>query len=488
MVFKVPSIIKQFYNQLISNNFQAYLVGGCVRDILLKRKPKDWDIATNALPEEIQKIFPDSVYDNEFGTVRVKTGIDDETLKVIEITTFRKESDYKDKRHPAKLIFTKNIEEDLMRRDFTINALALNLNSKNKKAQLIDLFDGIKDLKNKIIKTVGNPNKRFGEDALRLMRGIRLATELDFSINEETQKAIKKNSGLLKMISMERIRDEFIKIIMTDNAAQGIIMLEDFGLLKFIIPELRNGIGCSQNKHHIYTVFEHNIKALDYAAKKHYSLEVRLASLLHDVGKPNTKHGDGPNATFYNHEIVGAKLSAKILERLKFPKDVIQKVVLLVRYHLFYYNVGEVTEAGVRRFINRVGIENIDDLLKVREADRIGSGVPKALPYRLRHLKFMIDKVRRDPISPKMLKIDGNDIMQILNINPGPAVGYILNILLEEILDDPSKNNKEYLQKKVQQLGELSINDLENLSRQAINKKLEFESGIESEMKKKFYV
>jgi len=189
-------------------------------------------------------------------------------------------------------------------------------------------------------------------------------------------------------------------------------------------------------------------------------LEIRLAALLHDVGKPRSKKGEGENATFYNHEVIGARMTLKILDRLHFPKEIIEKVVLLVRYHLFYYNVGEVTESGVRRFLTKVGIENVDDLLKVREADRIGSGVPKAVPYKLRHLKFMIEKVRKNPISPKMLKVNGNDIMKILNISPGPKIGWILSILLEEVLDDPQKNNKEYLEKEVKYLGLLSQDEL----------------------------
>jgi putative nucleotidyltransferase with HDIG domain len=243
-----------------------------------------------------------------------------------------------------------------------------------------------------------------------------------------------------------------------------------------------------QNKHHIFTVFEHNIRALDYASSQNYSLEVRLASLLHDVGKPQTKQGDGPDSTFYNHEVVGAKIAANALTRLKFPKELIEKVVHLVRYHLFYYNVGEVTEAGVRRFLKRVGPENINDLMKVREADRIGSGVPKAFPYKLRHLLFMIEKVKHDPISPKMLKIDGSDIMKILNIKPGPKVGQILAVLLEELLDNPQKNTSEYLEKRTKELGKLPENKLTELFQKAKEKKDEFESGAEKEMKKKYYV
>jgi len=491
----IPKETLDVYLKLKEAGFEAFFVGGCVRDILLNKEPKDWDIATNATPDEIQNIFPDSVYENQFGTVGVKTSSEDPRLKIVEITTYRLEGKYSDKRHPDEIKFAKTIEEDLSRRDFTINAMALKCDPKPRihsnapnKCELIDPFDGLIDLKCKIIKTVGNPEERFNEDALRLIRAIRFATELGFKIEKETRFAIKKYAGLLQMIAKERIRDEFIKIIMTENAAYGIKMLVDYGLIDFIAPELRQGIGVSQNKHHIYEVFEHSLRSLDYAAKKNYSLEVRLASLFHDIGKPKTKRGEGPEATFYGHEIVGARMTARILDRLHFPKHISEKVVHLVRYHLFYYNVGEVTAAGVRRFLNRVGPENVDDLIKVREADRIGSGVPKAFPYKLRHLLFMIEKVKTDPISPKMLKVNGNDVMEILKIKPGPRIGWILSILLEEVLDDPKRNAKENLELRIKELGKLNDWELEKLARSAKEKKDEFESGIEEEMKKKYWI
>lgn len=487
--------ILNVFKIIISNNYKAYLVGGCVRDLILGKRPKDWDIATNALPEEILKFFPNSIYENEFGTVRIKTDSEDETLKIIEVTTFRKEGKYSDFRHPDKIEFAKSIEEDLARRDFTINAIALeikNFDFKNKikkeNLNFIDPFNGQLDIKNKIIRAVGNPNERFKEDALRLLRAIRFSAELDFKIEKLTYDSILKNNYLIKNISFERIRDEFIKIIQSGNAFRGILLLEQTGLLKFIIPELSNCIGISQNKHHKYDVFEHSLRALQYTVSKNYSLEVRLASLFHDIGKPQTKKGDGENATFYNHEYVSAKLTKQILEKLKFPKDIIKKVVHLVRYHMFYYNVGEVTAAGVRRFIARVGIENIDDLMKVREADRIGSGVPKAVVYKMRHLLYMIEKVRRDPISPKMLKINGNDIMKILNIPPSPRIGKILNILLEEILDDPSKNEIKYLENRIKELNQFNDKDLDIMVEKSKQKQQEFEEGIEKKIKKKYYI
>jgi poly(A) polymerase/tRNA nucleotidyltransferase (CCA-adding enzyme) len=414
----------------------------------------------------------------------------------VEITTFRLEGKYTDKRHPDSITFAKSIEEDLARRDFTINAMAIDLKSEilnsksktNSKFLLIDPYDGQRDIKNKVIRTVGNPKERFNEDALRLMRAVRFAVQLDFAIEEKTAQAIKKEAGLLEMIAKERIRDELEKILMTPRAAKGIQMLEDLNLLKYIIPELREGISVGQNKHHIYTVWEHNLRALDYAAKKNYSLEIRLAALFHDIGKPQTKAGEGPNCTFYNHEIIGAKMAARILARLHFAKNFTEYVGHLVRCHLFYYNVGEVTASGVRRFLLRVGPENVDDLIRVREADRIGSGVPKARPYKIRHLLFMIEKVRHDPISPKMLKINGEDVMKILNITPSPKVGWILSILLEEVIDNPEKNKRESLEKRLDDLGKLSDIELEKMAKQAREKKEEFEKGIETEMKEKYYV
>lgn len=513
---RIPKEVLEIGKSLAADGYKAYLVGGCLRDLLLKREPKDWDIATDARPEEVQKLFPDSVYENKFGTVLVKvkartsadfaqanaegtilrnsaSSLRESALNVVEVTTFRIEGKYTDKRHPDEIKFAKTIEEDLSRRDFTINALAISIGSLNSiglfdDRNVVDPFGGKDDLKNKIIRTVGNAEERFSEDALRLMRAVRFSVELGFEIELNTRRAIEKKAGLLEMIAKERIRDEFEKIIMTPDAARGVILLEELGLLRYVLPELRSGLGVTQNLHHIYTVFEHNIRSLDYAAKKNYPFHIRLAALLHDIGKPKTKRGEGPNSTFYGHEIVGAKMAVAALDRLKFPRDFTEKVAHLIRYHMFYYNVGEVTAAGVRRFLARVGPENVDDFIKVREADRIGSGVPKAVPYKIRHLLFMIEKVKCDPISPKMLKVDGNDVMEILKIGPGPKVGRVLSILLEEVLDDPQKNNEEYLVSRIKYLGNLSDNDLKKFAERAKKVKNEFEEGLEEEMKRKYRV
>ncbi|KKR23937.1 MAG: PolyA polymerase [Candidatus Yanofskybacteria bacterium GW2011_GWD2_39_48] len=476
---KLPVEITTLIRSLNDEDFEAYAVGGCVRDLILGKKPKDWDITTNAKPEQIQKIFPENFYENTFGTVTVKTESEDETLKQIQITPYRIEGKYTDKRHPGEIEFVTNLIDDLSRRDFTINSLAID-----KDGTIKDLYNGQKDIRDKIIRTVGKPEDRFGEDALRILRAVRFATILGFKIDTETATAIRNNAGWLTAISKERIRDEFIKIINSDNAYAGVLLLEELGLLVHIAPELREGINVGQNLHHIYTVWEHNLLALKYCADKRYSTEVRLAALFHDIGKPQTKNGDGHYSTFYGHDIVGAKITAKLMERLKFPKETIEKVTRLVRYHLFYYNVGEVTESSVRRLLVNIGLENVEDLIKVREADRIGSGVPKAMPYKLRHLKYIIDKVSHDPISAKMLKINGNDLMDELGIAPGPKVGLILSTLLAEVLDKPENNQKEFLINRIKELDEKSPEELRE-SLKKIEKAIELE---EQERMKKYYV
>jgi tRNA nucleotidyltransferase (CCA-adding enzyme) len=482
-ISSLPSEVVEVWKKLINKGYSAYLVGGCVRDLLLKRKPKDWDITTNAKPEEILEIFGDSAfYENRFGTVGVKTKSEDETLKVIEVTTFRQERKYFDFRRPSEVIFTQSLETDLHRRDFTINALSLSFDGK-----IIDLFNGLLDLEKKVIRAIGNPEERFREDALRLMRAIRLACELNFTIEEKTLKAIKKFSDLIQYISAERIRDEFNRILMSKNAVLGIELLRQTGLLKEILPELDRGYGVGQNKHHKYDVYAHSLKSLDYAVKKNYPLYLRLAVLFHDIAKPLTKQGEGPDCTFYGHEILGAKMTKKILQRLRYSNEIIQKVTHLVRHHMFYLEIDKVTPSAVRRFVRRVGQENLEDLFKVRHADRIGSGVPKAEPYRLRYLKFLIEKVHLKPITPKMLKISGHDILN-LGVPQGPRVGWILKALLEEVIDDPEKNERDYLLKRAQELKDLPDEELKNLAMAGEEKIESLEKQKEEEIKKKYYV
>ena len=482
--FDIPKEVRAICAVLKLSGFEAYPVGGCVRDMIAGVEPKDWDITTNARPEKIQELFPEHVYENAFGTVAVKTESEDPTLKIVEVTTFRIEGKYSDKRHPDDVTFADRIEDDLSRRDFTINAMAYDIDAN----EIIDPHGGREDLDAKVLRTVGDPNRRFEEDALRLMRAVRFAAEFGFTIEEYTEQALQENASLLEMIAKERIRDEFMKIVMTAKAVAGVEELERTGLLRFVMPELRDGIGVGQNEHHIYSVWEHNLKSLEYAVKQEYSLEIRLAALLHDVGKPKTKAGDGRHSTFYNHEMAGARIAARMLDRLHVPKHIAEQVIHLIRYHMFYYNVGEVSAAGVRRFLARVGPDTIDDLIKVREADRIGSGVPKAVPYKLRHLLFMIEKVKRDPISPKMLKINGIEIMELLGTKPGPKIGKILAILLEEVIEDPFKNEHVFLKRRVQELNEMDESTLDAMVARAKETKDEFEEGVEREIKKQFHV
>jgi len=481
MLSKIPKPIINILKEIEEAGFEAYIVGGSVRDLLMSRKVKDWDLTTNAKPEEIQKIFPDSFYENDFGTVGVKIKEKETTVDVVEVTTYRIESRYSDKRHPDKIKFAKTIEEDLSRRDFTINALAARIRKND--LETIDLFGGQKDLKDKIIRAVGNTDDRFSEDALRMMRAVRFHAELNFSIEEKTFKAIKKNSQLIKQVALERIKDELTRIIISDNPAEGIDMMQKTGLLVYTMPELEKGVGVPQNRHHIHTIYKHSILSLKYCPSK--KIDVRLAALFHDIAKPQTKRGEGLYATFYNHDHVGARMTEKILSRLRFPREVIEKVKILVDNHMFYYNPEEVGESSVRKLIKRVGLENIKDLIDLRIADRLGSGTPKAKPYKLRHLEYMIDKVSHDAVSVKMLEINGNDLIKELGIAPGPKIGAILEVLLAEVIEDAAKNNRERLLARAKELEKKELTKLRSMAKEKIEEKKE-EDG--EEIKGKYWV
>ena len=509
MNITLPKEIRAAVAILEGAGFEAYLVGGCVRDLLLGRVPQDWDVTTNAKPEQIQELFPKSFYENKFGTVSVVTESDDPKLRTIEITPFRLEGKYSDKRHPDEIKFAEKLEDDLARRDFTVNAMAMKLATSSKSpgkksdfpgksdfeegdffpdASLIDLFGGQKDLEKKLIRAVGEPEKRFEEDALRIMRAIRLSSELNFELEEKTFTALKEKAHLLKMIAFERIQAEFSKTLMSDTPSKAIEKMRELGILKIFLPELEEGWEVGQNKHHIYTVWEHNVKALDCAAKERWPLVVRMSALFHDIGKPRAKHGDGPDSTFYNHEVIGAKICDKILPRLKYGKDFSDKVSKLVRFHLFYYNVDEVSESSVRRLIKKVGPEDMEDLIRVRICDRIGSGVPKAEPYKLRHFRFLVEKLQRDPVSPKMMKINGDKIKEITGLPQSIKVGLIVNALMEEVLDDPEKNAEEYLEQRAVEMNSLPETELKKLAEAGKNKKIGLEEEEISKIKKRHYV
>lgn len=467
---KIPQNILDCAKTLKNAGFEAFLVGGCVRDILLGQEPKDWDITTNAVPDEIISLFPKTFYENSYGTVGVVyEEIDDPRLRIIEVTPYRIESDYGDSRRPDSVSFSKDIHEDLKRRDFSINAIALDPIEN----VLIDDFDGQADILSRTLRTVGDPRARFLEDGLRIIRAVRLASELGFTISSDTEDALVANADVLKKIAAERIRDEFSRILMSPNGAMAIFLLQRLGLIQYIIPELEEGLHVKQNQAHSFEVFEHLVRSLQCAIDKNYPLEVRLAALLHDIGKPRSRrHSEEKNDyTFYGHEVIGAKMTKIILERLKFSRETVEIVTKLVRWHMFFSDVNQITLSAVRRMVMNVGDKLIWDLINLRICDRVGTGRPKEEPYRLRKYISMVEEVLRDPVSVSMLKINGADIMQILNISPGPRVGFMLNILLEDIIEDPTLNNREYLVSQVTKLNELGENELITMSKEAIAKK-----------------
>ncbi|HKK54367.1 MAG TPA: CCA tRNA nucleotidyltransferase [Patescibacteria group bacterium] len=473
-----PLYIKTTLEKLNNANFEAYVVGGCVRDILMKKIPNDWDITTSATPEEIMKVFDDAKYENDFGTVLVPIKEKEELIDVLEITTYRSEQGYSDNRRPDEVKFENDLEKDLERRDFTINALAMD-----REEEIIDLFGGLKDINKEIIRAVGEPIERFKEDALRLLRAIRLSAQLDFGIENKTERAILKMAGSVKFVSQERIRDELIKMLKTDNGHLAIKRLHDNKILQYILPELEAGVNVSQNHHHIYTVFEHSWRAL--ATCPSLDWRVKLAALLHDIGKPKSKRIIKGEATFYNHEYIGAKMTDKILKRLKFKNEDREKIVNLVKNHMFYYNVGEVTASSVRRLIKKVGKENIKDLIDLRIADRLGSGTPKAKPYKLRHLEYMMEKVQHDPVSVKSLNINGNDLIKELKIEPSPKIGAILEVLLAEVIEDPKLNEHELLLKRAKELQKDNLQDLRKQAKDSIEQENIKE---DKKIKKQYYV
>ncbi|MDD3663067.1 MAG: HD domain-containing protein [Candidatus Pacebacteria bacterium] len=502
---KIPEYVTRVTETLEKAGFEAFLVGGCVRDLILEREPKDWDITTNAKPEEIMPLFEKTVYENTYGTVGVclpfqisdpipaekeKSGVTHETspipeigeegdlnlkepkYNIIEVTPYRIEAKYDDFRHPSKVKFSEKIEDDLKRRDFTINAMAYSVS----KRHLIDLYKGQEDIKDMVIKTVGEAQERFNEDALRMLRAIRFSSQLNFTVSYETMEAITKNAHLMKNISEERIRDEFVKIINSSNGTSGVVILSKLGLLKYIVPELEEGIGCEQGGAHIFDVFEHSLHALDHSIKKNLPLEIRLASLFHDIGKPRSRRkGIRKSFTFYGHEVIGSRMTKTIMERLRFPKKMIDFVTSMVRNHMFFADTEQISLSAVRRMIQKVGQDNIWKLMQIREADRVGMKKKEA-PYRLRKYHAMIEEVLRDPISVSQLKINGETLIKELGMKPGPRMGWILNALLEKILDNPEKNTKEQLIDLVKSLDKLDDKELKKLGEKGKEKKENLDS------------
>ncbi|MCJ7804329.1 HD domain-containing protein [Patescibacteria group bacterium] len=462
MKVNLPAFVEEILNKFLKVGHEIYIVGGAVRDVLMKQEVHDWDFTTNATPEIILGLFPSGFYDNLFGTVGVVNPQDEKKKKpdvkipVYEITTFRKETGYSDARHPDKVSWGKTLQEDLIRRDFTIDAMALCPLVKNSGQtltfKLIDPHHGQEDMKKKIIRAVGNPEERFQEDALRLMRAIRIATQLGFSIEEKTFQAIKNNVKLLDKISAERVRDELLKLFSYPFAADGYLLLRNSALAEKILPEVENGFGVQQKspgRHHILDVGNHSLESL--RASKTTDPIVNLAILLHDVGKPTVARVQKDGViTFYNHEMVSASLARNIAKRLKLSKKQEEKLVTLVRWHQFSVDEKQ-TDKAIRRFIRNVGKENIRDMLQLRTADRLGGGA-RETSWRMELFKKKLIEVQKEPFLITDLKIDGNEVMKTLKIHPGPLVGRLLNQLFEEVVDKKLKNEKTVLLKRLKQI------------------------------------
>lgn len=528
MTVNLPLETLYILHCLERQGFEAYLVGGAVRDLLInsKKEIKDFDFTTNATPKEIQSCFTDSYYENDFGTVSVthhdlitelaqshqipeenlltrlvnaETERENKKNRIIdlknakkvhvslqekaeiaeekedeiekrfppfEITTYRSDGNYLDHRRPETVTWGKTIKDDLDRRDFTTNAMAIRVKSEfiknifsqekleetyqleEKDFELIDLHQGLDDLNNKIVRTVGNADQRFKEDALRMLRAVRFSVQLGMEMDQDTYDSIIENKKLIKHVSFERIRDEFLKILISPEPGRGVRLLDELGLLKYILPELYAGQGMQQRGHHISDVWEHSIDALDNCPSD--DAIVRLATLLHDIGKPSSYKEKKEEITFYNHDILGSRIASKIAKRLRLSKKDVQRVFTLVRYHMFYYQP-EHSDASIRRFIKRVGFENIDDILDLREADRLGSGARKT-SWRLEEMKQRVIEQLNQPTDLTDLAINGNDLIKEFNLTPGPILGKVLNQLLEIILENPEKNNKEDLLEEAKKL------------------------------------
>lgn len=490
---KIPREVRGVIAILQSAGHEAYIVGGCVRDLVMKSAPKDYDVTTNATPEEIIALFPKTFYENTYGTVGVVTcgeeGLpvcSDETVKIVEVTPYRLESDYSDNRHPDEVKWSKNLEDDLKRRDFTCNALAFNPTT----GELVDLYNGLGDIEARVIRAVGDANVRFNEDALRLMRAVRFICQLDFDLDPVTRESVEKNAALLNNISRERVRDELVKLIMTDFPMRGFVLMKETELMDYVVPELLRGVGVTQNQAHAYDVWEHNLRTLQHAADKKWPLHVRLSAIFHDISKPETKRFSKEKnvITFYGHDVVGGRVTREIMERLKFPKDLTEQVSMFVRWHMFFSDTEQITISAVRRLITAVGKENIWDLIDLRICDRIGTGRPKEEPYRLRMYQSMVEQALQDPISLKMLKTDGKRIMDVTHETPGPKVGHVLHALFDEVLEDPAKNTEEYLDRRAKELIALSVDELKALGTKGKEEMEEKNKEKVKEIRKQFKV
>jgi len=412
---------------------EALLVGGGIRDLLLGRPVQDWDLATSAPPDDVMGLFPKaSPTGLRHGTVTVLAG-----GTAVEITTFRIEGPYSDGRHPDWVRMDAGLEDDLARRDFTVNAMAFDPDS----GGFFDFHGGLNDLQARLLRTVGDPDERFQEDGLRPLRGIRLAVVLNMTIESETQAALGRAAEQVAGVAKERVREELLKLIAAEKPSRGIELLRATGLLEIVLPELLEGVGMEQNRYHAYDVYEHTLRTLDYAPRE--NRVVRLAALLHDVGKPRTRRVVDGEGTFYNHEHVGADLTREILDRLRFSRAERDEVVHLVAEHMFHYTP-EWSDAAVRRFLGRVGVERVRDLFELREADTRAHGMGEPDSGELEELTRRIEAVRAraEALKVEDLAVDGYEVMKELGLSPGPQVGRILEALLDQVLEDPSVNEK----------------------------------------------
>ena len=430
----VPAEVEDLLGTLWRSGHAAYVVGGSLRDALLGRRAEDWDLATDALPDETREIFPDSAYENRFGTVAVRRGRD-----AYEITTFRSDHDYADFRRPHRVEFGASLEADLARRDFTVNAIAWGAGAEAAAAGvpepvLVDPFGGIADVEARLLRAVGDPLKRFEEDALRMVRAVRLASTLDLDIEPATLAAIHARADLVAYLSGERIATELGKLLAAPRPSVGLRLLESSGILAHVSAELAAQRGVPQNKVPGEDLWDHTLQSVDAAPSNPI---VRLAALVHDIGKPATQ-ADGH---FHGHETVGADQARELLERLREPRLVVDRVTHLVRQHMFRYEENW-SDAAVRRFIGKVGAEAVDELFALREADNVGSGLPTDAEGLDELRRRVRDELERGPILDRSaLAIDGGDLMRELGLEPGPRLGRLLDALVERVIEDPGLND-----------------------------------------------
>jgi putative nucleotidyltransferase with HDIG domain len=440
----IHPILKEAAALFDARSRELCLVGGAVRDMLRGRKAQDWDLATDAPPEEVADIFRNA---KTRGRV-IPTGIKHGTVTVIykgrsmEITTYRTEAAYTDGRRPDKVLYTSSIEEDISRRDFTMNAVALRLPNGKK----IDPFGGEKDIKAGIIRCVGDPAARFSEDGLRPLRAVRFAAQLHGVLDPQTMSAIPGALEICAKVSAERVRDEIEKIIASDKPSRAFLLMEQAGLLQLFLPELACCRGIDQKGFHRFDVLEHSLLACDYAAEKQYPQEVRIAALLHDIGKvPTRKLDENGVWTFYQHEAESEKMARTILVRLRCPNVLIDSVCRLIQEHMFNYT-DDWSDSGVRRFIARIGEENLANVYRLRRADACATAAVEPGPDFLLPLADRVEKIleEKQAFSLKDLAVNGNDLID-MGIPPGKIIGIILGELLETVLEDPAQNTRETL-------------------------------------------